>query len=109
MSSPCSELKEEIKIRAALQQELRTKAQAEVGPARHELHLVRRKGRPDIRVLYLAYALLRGRPYTTVESNAQCCPSLSVLASTVSAYGAPLTEEQVRSWVYAPTSEAAAA
>ena len=79
------------------------------GQERNALHLVRRKGRPDIRVLYLVYALLRGRPYTAVETSARCCPSLSTLASTACAYGATLTEEQVRSWVYAPTSEAAAA
>lgn len=71
------EIKNEIVAKSAVQQNLRREARTLSGVEKHAANQARKAGRPDIRSLLLAYAFLRGVPYTSVERKARLAPDMA--------------------------------
>jgi hypothetical protein len=53
----------------------------------------------DTRHLLLAYAMLRGLPYSVCERNAEIRPSALAIRVTAKEYGHMLTEDAIHAWI----------
>jgi len=97
------ELKSKIQQHQNQQQALHAEARKVTGDARHALNQERKAGKYWGRILYLAYAMLRGVPYKKLEANAATPPPFISAAETVG-----WSEEQADAWVREATHPCAA-
>jgi hypothetical protein len=97
-------LKEEIKRNETESKALNRSIQATSGPARHALRLEKRSLGTRTRYLLLTYALLRGRPYTSLERKCAegCRPWPSVVQERSFAYDPSLSLDSVKDWLEGP-------